>query len=262
MIVIPDRIGTTTVGQPSSSLWPHTFLPASATITAGTTIVWLNADVNATHSIAVKNAATGQTVFTSSGSIPYQNSTSFKFQNPGQYTFTDPTHNVAKGSSSLPVGTIHVVKRTTNSNNNAVPLINTIVPNTTTTMAANNATLGPTIGLFTVPTTGEAQFDQRMGGGRLGFTVLSKTTVVPDTQTTTATASNTAATTTTRGGGTSSAATPSTSDNNNTTGNNGGGTATLYVWNQNAKSILTLEKRLATKVEVMESIIYPGHTTK
>jgi hypothetical protein len=96
-----------------------------------------------------------------------------------------------------------------------------------------------------------------MGGGRLGFTVLSKTTVVPDTQTTTA-ASNTAATT--QVGGTSTAAT-STSDNN-TTGNNGGGTATLYVWNQNAKSLLTLEKRLAINVGVMESIIYPGHTTK
>ena len=115
---------------------------------------------------------------------------------------------------------------------------------------AANATLGPTIGLFTVPTTGEAQFDQRIGG-RLGFTKLSKT-VVPDTQTTAT--SNTAATT---GGGTSAAT--STSDNN-TTGNKG--TVTLYVWNQNAKSILTLEKRRATKVGVMESIVYPGHTTK
>ena len=83
VIVIHDRIGTT--GQSSSIwLWPHTFLPTSATITTGTTIVWLNADVNATHSIAVKNAATGQTVFSSSGTIPYVNFTSFKFQNPGR----------------------------------------------------------------------------------------------------------------------------------------------------------------------------------
>ena len=41
---------------------------------------------------------------------------------------------------------------------------------------AANATLGPTIGLFTVPTTGGAQFHQRIGG-HLGFTKLSKTVV-------------------------------------------------------------------------------------
>ena len=246
VIVIPDSIGRT-AGQ-SSSIWPYTFLPASATITAGTTIVWLNADVNATHSIAVKNAATGQTVFTSSGSIPYQNSTSFRFQNPGQYTFTDPPSSSlnAVKASSIPSGTIQVVKRTTNSNVAVPP---SIIPNSTNPDAA----IGPTVGLFAIPATGEAQFDQRIGG-QLGFTIVSKTTVVvSDTQTTTPT-SNTAAT-----GGTS-AATSSTSANI-TTGNKGG-TVTLYVWNQNAKSILTLEKRLATKVRVIESIIYPGHATK
>jgi hypothetical protein len=149
-------------------------------------------------------------------------------------------------ASSIPSGTIQVVKRTTNSNVAVPP---SIIPNSTNPDAA----IGPTVGLFAIPATGEAQFDQRIGG-QLGFTIVSKTTVVvSDTQTTTPT-SNTAAT-----GGTS-AATSSTSANI-TTGNKGG-TVTLYVWNQNAKSILTLEKRLATKVRVIESIIYPGHATK
>jgi hypothetical protein len=111
-----------------------------------------------------------------------------------------------------------VIKRT---NGNTVPAI---VANTT--MA--NSTIGPTVGLFAIPAIGK-EFDLRIWG-RLGFTILSK--IVADIQTT----ANTAI------GGTST----STSD---ITGNTG--SITLYVWNQDAKSILTLEKRLATKARIM-----------
>jgi len=222
VILIPDKIGT------NESSWPQTFLPANATIASGTTVVWLNADVNASHSISVKDS-TGQTVFSSNGTIPYQNSTSFRFRQTGQYTFTDPSLN---SISTPPNGTINVVKGI----DGTVSTTGENATNGNTTTAG----IGPTLGMFVIPTKRAEAFDPHMT--RLGFTLLSKANI-------------TATTTSSEIGGTSATNTTATTDKND-------GSVVLYVWSENILPNHTLEKRLASKVRAIEPMIYPGHITK
>ena len=138
-IIIPDSIGT----NRSSLMWP-TFLPNNATIAAGMRVIWFNADVNATHSIVVRNS-TGATLLNSTN-IPYQNATVYRFNRTGLYTFSDPS------VSGLKNGTINVVR-----------------PTSFNASAFTNSS--GTAGLFAIPATGKTSFDLHMN--KLGFNAVA-----------------------------------------------------------------------------------------
>jgi hypothetical protein len=136
-IIIPDSIGTN-----RSSLWP-TFLPANATIAAGMRVIWFNADVNATHSIVVRNATGG---ILNSTAVPYHNAAVYRFGHTGTYTFSDPS------VPGLKNGTINVVK-----------------PQSFGADAFTNSS--GTVGLFAVPAAGKPSFDLHIH--KLGFNAVS-----------------------------------------------------------------------------------------
>lgn len=149
VITIPDNV---TTNQSSS----QGFLPANATVVNGTTVIWLNADVNLTHRISIADAETGKAVSNSS-QVAYQNTTTFTFNQTGRYTVSDPS---IKANS-----TINVVSRTDND-----PLTNSSTP---------------TVGVFLVPADGKNSFDEHLN--RLGFSAVSTTS---DTQATNVTPGN------------------------------------------------------------------------
>lgn len=136
-IIIPDSIGTN-----RSSLWP-TFLPSNATIAAGMRVIWFNADVNATHSIVIRNSTGG---ILNSTNVPYQNATVYRFGKAGTYTFSDPS------VPGLKNGTINVVK-----------------PQSFGADAFTNSS--GTMGLFAIPAAGKPSFDLHIH--KLGFNAVS-----------------------------------------------------------------------------------------
>jgi hypothetical protein len=136
-IIIPDSVGTN-----RSSLWP-TFLPANATIAEGMRVFWFNSDVNATHSIVVRNASGG---IISSASVPYHNATVYRFGHEGTYTFSDPS------VPDLKNGTINVVR-----------------PQSFSADAFNSSS--GTMGVFAVPAAAKPQFDLHFH--KLGFNIVS-----------------------------------------------------------------------------------------
>jgi plastocyanin len=197
VITIPDNATTN-----QSSSWG--FLPANATVVGGTTVIWLNADVNMTHRIIIANAETGKAVSNSS-QIPYQNTTIFTFTQTGQYTVSDPS---IKANS-----TINVVNRTDND-----PLTNSSAP---------------TVGVFVVPASGKSSFDEHIN--KLGFNAVSTTSEFQATNITPRNAFITA---------------------------KQGGNMLLYVWTQQASDPDAVSSRLASKVRILEGILYPDDTVK
>ena len=79
VILIPDSsIADYSRGAMASPIF-HGFLPGSATIVSGTNVTWINADVNATHGIALSVSGGGGGQIFEETSIPYQNGTSYRF---------------------------------------------------------------------------------------------------------------------------------------------------------------------------------------
>src|SRR5262245_13976479 len=71
VITIPDNAGT------GESAW-RGFLPSNATVASGTTLVVLNADVNATHTITVLGPESGR----SAAKVPYMNIMANRLDDP------------------------------------------------------------------------------------------------------------------------------------------------------------------------------------
>jgi plastocyanin len=143
VILIPDSsIADYSRGAMASPIF-HGFLPGSATIVSGTNVTWINADVNATHGIALSVSGGGGQIFEET-SIPYQNGTSYMFDEEGEYTFTDPASGMT--------GTITVVSEDDEDD----PLTNSS---------------RPTVGLVAVPVFGELRFSSHLN--RLGFNAVS-----------------------------------------------------------------------------------------
>ena len=143
VILIPDSsIADYSRGAMASPIF-HGFLPGSATIVSGTNVTWINADVNATHGIALSVSGGGGQIFEET-SIPYQNGTSYMFDEEGEYTFTDPASGMT--------GTITVVSEDDKDD----PLTNSS---------------RPTVGLVAVPIFGELRFSSHLN--RLGFNAVS-----------------------------------------------------------------------------------------
>lgn len=211
-IIIPDNIAGSSGSAPS---WP-TFLPASATIAEGMRVVWFNADVNATHSLVVKNSTGG---LLNSTSIPYLNATVYRFGEVGQHTFSDP---------SLPRknGTINVIE-----------------PTTFNESSFTNSS--GTVGLFIVPATGKPDFDPAIN--KLGFNQVSTFNfrAFP--------------------GGVNNSGAGQSPDNfvDGTQRVNGTfDTMILYVWTQETSGIHTTVMRIASKVRLLEDILYPDGMVK
>jgi hypothetical protein len=120
----------------------HGFLPGSAIIVSGTNVTWINADVNATHGIALSVSGGGGQIFEET-SIPYQNGTSYMLDEEGEYTFTDPASGMT--------GTITVVSEDDKDD------------------SLTNSSR-PTVGLVAVPVFGELRFSSHLN--RLGFNAV------------------------------------------------------------------------------------------
>jgi plastocyanin len=144
VIVIPDSSLSQYGASPSSALLQG-FLPASATIVRGTSVTWINADVNVSHGM-ILSAGEGEAAVQifEEASIPYQNGMSYMFDEEGEYTFAEPISGMT--------GTITVVESAEEYD-----------PRTNVTR--------PTVGLMTVPAYGAARFSPHLN--RLGFNAVS-----------------------------------------------------------------------------------------
>jgi plastocyanin len=137
VMVIPDKAGA------NSSNWTR-FLPSNATIVTGTSVLVLNADVNATHSVSMSGEGFNQSEITE---VPYQNTTVFTLDEPGKYNLTD---NFTKINA-----TINVI------DNDDQPIMDD---------AATNENRSA-IGIFIAPTSAKSIFQDHLNS--LGFNAVS-----------------------------------------------------------------------------------------
>lgn len=133
VILIPDQ---TVINRP--------FIPQDATIVEGTTVIWINGQMNTVHGIAVQDED-GKEIF-SNATIPYKNGTSFIFEEDGTYSYSDSQNPLAHG-------TINVIGQ-----NEAQDILET---NSTT----------PTVGVFAAPAEEDDYFQKHLN--TLGFNIKS-----------------------------------------------------------------------------------------
>jgi plastocyanin len=202
VLTIPDNAGT------DRAAWEG-FLPSNATVVSGTTVVVLNADVNATHTITMSGGEANE----STEAVPYQNLTAFLLNETGQYTFTDRATQIN--------ATVDVVENTSATDD---PVTNEV---------------RSAVGLFVAPSSAKSEFEGHLNN--LGFNAVS----------------------TFNFSGTQDAATTGTASANASAGNTTtSGEMTLFVWTQQVSHPNTLDGRLASKVRLLEEILYPGDAIK
>jgi plastocyanin len=133
VILIPDQ---TVINRP--------FMPQDATIVEGTTVIWVNGQMNTVHGIAVQDEG-GEEIF-SNATIPYKNGTSFTFEEDGTYSYSDSQNPLAHGT------------------------INVIGQDETQDILETNSTT-PTVGVFAAPAEEDDYFQKHLN--TLGFTIKS-----------------------------------------------------------------------------------------
>lgn len=133
VILMPDQ---TVINRP--------FIPQDATIVEGTTVIWINGQMDTVLGITVQNEDKEE-IF-SNTTIPYKNGTSFTFEEDGTYSYSDSQNPLARG-------TINVIGQ-----DEAQDILET---NSTT----------PTVGVFAAPAEEDGYFQEHLN--RLGFNIKS-----------------------------------------------------------------------------------------